>query len=167
MKVPEKIHLRKLPQKGRRSVSDEVAIAATVDDEVPLPKGLEFRSERERVVWGEFTRARARGQWRAIDLWYVAKMVRLWVDTEGTEQAITQSGRIVRNDRGTPIVNPLIALHDSQLRLQLAIGSRLGLLQAASIGPEGADPRDIASAALAQARMRHAYDDADDLIPRS
>ena len=168
MKVPEKPNLRKLPTKGRRSVSDAVTLAANaaVDDAVPLPAGLAFRSDRERVVWAEFTRARPRGAWRAIDLWYVLKMVRLWCDAEGTEAAIAGSGRIVRNERGTPIINPLIALHDAQLRLQLALGSRLGLLQSAAIGPEGADPRDMANAALAQARLRQAYDDADDLIPR-
>ena len=96
-------------RKGQRSVSDAVAIASELDEELPLPRGLEFRTERERVIWGEFTRARIPTGWRAIDLWYL--------------------GRVVRNKRGTPIVNPLIALHDSQLRLQLAIGSRLGVLQ--------------------------------------
>ena len=98
MKVPEKTQVRKLPKKGRRSVSDEVALAGSaVDDDVPLPAGLSFRSDRERVVWGEFTRARARGQWRAIDLWYVAKMVRLWVDNEGTEAAIAASMLAVKS----------------------------------------------------------------------
>jgi len=167
MKVPEKLPLQKLPKKGRRSVSDAVTLASgALDDAVPLPDGLSFRSDRERVVWAEFTRARPRGAWRAIDLWYVLKMVRLWVDCEETEAAIAASGRVVINARGTPIVNPLILLHDSQLRLQLALGSRLGLLQSSAIGPDGADPRDVATAALAQERLREAYERADDLIPR-
>jgi hypothetical protein len=167
MKIPEISSLKKLPKKGRRPVSGSVALAAdAVDDAVPLPPGLAFRSERERVVWAEFTRARPRGAWRSIDLWYVLKMVRLWVDAEETENEIAASGRIVRNERGTPVVNPLIALHDSQLRLQLTLGIRLGLLMSAGIGPDGSDPRDIAAAALTQARLRQAYQDADDLIPK-
>ena len=44
---------------------------------VPLPEGVLLRSDEERVIWGQFTRARAREDWRDMDLLLLAKVVRL------------------------------------------------------------------------------------------
>ena len=44
---------------------------------VPLPEGITLRSDEEHVIWGQFTRARAREDWRDMDLLLLAKVVRL------------------------------------------------------------------------------------------
>ena len=49
---------------------------------VPLPEGVLLRSDEERVIWGQFTRARAREDWRDMDLLLLAKVVRMEADSD-------------------------------------------------------------------------------------
>ena len=46
-------------------------------DSVPLPEGVLLRSDEEHVIWCQFARARAREDWRDMDLLLLAKVVRL------------------------------------------------------------------------------------------
>ncbi len=71
-----------------------------------------------------------------------------------------KSGPIVKNDKGTQIVNPFISLIDSLTRLQLAITRTLSMNQTAQ------DPRTLNGQGQEQARLRNVVDDFDDLIPR-
>ena len=47
---------------------------------IPLPEGVVLRSDGERVIWEQFTRARVRADWRDMDLLLLAKVVRLEAD---------------------------------------------------------------------------------------
>jgi hypothetical protein len=47
---------------------------------VDVPQGVELRTDEERVIWGQFTRARAREDWRDMDLLLLAKVVRMEAD---------------------------------------------------------------------------------------
>jgi hypothetical protein len=49
---------------------------------VPLPEGITLRSDEEHVIWGQFTRARAREDWRDMDLLLLAKVVRMEADSD-------------------------------------------------------------------------------------
>ena len=49
-------------------------------ESVPLPQGVELRSDEEHVIWDQFTRARAREDWRDMDLLLLAKVVRMEAD---------------------------------------------------------------------------------------
>jgi hypothetical protein len=49
---------------------------------IPLPEGVVLRSDEERVIWEQFTRARARADWRDMDLLLLAKVVRLEADSD-------------------------------------------------------------------------------------
>ncbi len=49
---------------------------------IPLPEGVVLRSDGERVIWEQFTRARVRADWRDMDLLLLAKVVRMEADSD-------------------------------------------------------------------------------------
>ena len=51
-------------------------------ESVPLPQGVELRSEDEMVIWGQVTRARAREDWRDMDVEIISSnfMHRHWTE---------------------------------------------------------------------------------------
>ena len=101
-------------------------------ESVPLPQGVELRSEDEMVIWGQFTRARAREDWRDMDLLLLAKFVRMEADIRQHQAAVEEQGVIIENQRGTPIPNPLLAIIDTVERRQLAVIRSMSLNQQAS-----------------------------------
>ena len=44
------------------ATSAVVGFVGAINDRIPLPAGVELRSEAELIIWHQFTRARARGQ---------------------------------------------------------------------------------------------------------
>ena len=101
-------------------------------ESVPLPQGVELRSEDEMVIWGQSTRARAREDWRDMDLLLLAKVVRMEADIRQHQAAVEAQGVIIENQRGTPIPNPLLAIIDTVERRQLAVIRSISLNQQAS-----------------------------------
>ena len=101
-------------------------------ESVPLPQGVELRSEDEMIIWGQFTRARAREDWRDMDLILLAKVVRMEADIRQHQAAVEEQGVIIENQRGTPIPNPLLAIIDTVERRQLAVIRSMSLNQQAS-----------------------------------
>ena len=104
---------------------------------VPLPQGVELRSEDELVIWDQFTRARAREDWRDMDLLLLAKVVRMEADIRSHQTLLEQQGVIVENQRGTQIPNPLLAIIDTIERRQLAV------IRSMSLNQQASDPRTI------------------------
>ncbi len=129
-------------------------------ERIPLPDGVILRDEAEMIIWGQFTRARARHDWRDFDLLLVAKAVRVEADIRKHQEMLDKTGAIIKNDRGTPIPNPLISIIDSLQRQQLAIIRSLSLCQTDS------DPRTMNSMGSAQAGYRKQFSQLDDLIAR-
>ena len=107
---------------------------------VPLPDGVELRSDQELVIWEQFTRARAREDWRDMDLLLLAKVVRMEADIRKHQDVLDRSGVLIKNQRGTMIPNPLINVIDTLERRQLAVIRSMSLNQMAS------DPRTINAA---------------------
>ena len=108
---------------------------------IALPEGVLLRSDEERVIWAQFTRARTRADWRDMDLLLLAKVVRLEADIRQHQTALDASGVILENRRGTPIPNPLLAVIDTLERRQMAVIRSMSLNQTAS------DPRTLNGAA--------------------
>ena len=101
-------------------------------ESVPLPQGVELRSDDELIIWGQFTRARAREDWRDMDLILLAKVVRMEADIRQHQAAVEEQGVIIENQRGTPIPNPLLAIIDTVERRQLAVIRSMSLNQQAN-----------------------------------
>ena len=138
----------------RKHRSDSVISAVTAfqnaDNDIELPDGIEFRSEEEKVVWRQFSRARAREAWRDFDLVLLAKAVKLEVDIRKYQTIIDLKGPIIKNDKGTPIENPFLRVIDTLTRQQLAIIRSMSLNQTAqdprtlnATGKSDADVRDV------------------------
>ena len=106
-------------------------------ESVPVPQGVELRNEAEMVIWDQFTRARAREDWRDMDLILLAKVVRMEADIRKHQETLDRSGVLIQNKRGTLVANPLLAVIDTLERRQMAVIRSMSLNQMAS------DPRTI------------------------
>ena len=127
---------------------------------VPLPQGVDLRSDEEMVIWDQFTRARAREDWRDMDLLLLAKVVRMEADIRNYQAQIELQGAIVENQRGTQIPNPLLTIIDTVERRQLAV------IRSMSLNQQASDPRTLNGSAKNVSGARSAVDNAsdDDLI---
>ena len=146
--------------------SDKNSVTAAVDgfqgaiQSVPLPDGVELRSDEELVIWEQFTRARAREDWRDMDLLLLAKVVRMEADIRKHQDVLDRSGVLIKNQRGTMIPNPLIAVIDTLERRQLAV------IRSMSLNQQASDPRTLNAAArnINEGRQVLGYLAAGDLI---
>lgn len=115
---------------------------------VAPPPGVKLRSEEERVIWDQFTRARAKDDWRDMDLILLGKVVRAEAQINALQEDLDQEGYILVNARGTQIENPLVRTIDTLQRQQLAI------IRSMSLNTTTADPRTVANQAKAESRAR-------------
>lgn len=120
---------------------------------IPLPEGVTLRSDEEHVIWSQFTRARAREDWRDMDLLLLAKVVRMEADIRKHQAMLDRTGVLTENKRGTVIPNPLLAVVDTLERRQLAVIRSMSLNQTAS------DPRTINGAAKGQSKALNTLQD--------
>lgn len=145
---------------SKDSHSNVVKLVSELSEKVALPSGVILRNEAEMVIWEQFTHARARDGWRDFDLLIVAKAVRLEADIRKYQQALDKSSPIVKNDKGTQIVNPFFAVIDNLQRQQLA------LIRSLSLNQTGQDPRTLNGQGQEQSRLRAKFDDVDELFAR-
>jgi hypothetical protein len=146
--------------------SDKNSLTAAVEgfqgaiQSVPLPDGVQLRSDEELVIWEQFTRARARDDWRDMDLLLLAKVVRMEADIRKHQDVLDRSGVLIKNQRGTMIPNPLIAVIDTLERRQLAV------IRSMSLNQQASDPRTLNATAknVNEGRQVLGYLAADDLI---
>ena len=111
--------------------------SGAIDDAILPPAGVELRSEKEHLIWSQFTRARAKEDWRDMDLILLAKIVKMEADIRAAQVELDAAGMMVENKRGTQIPNPLISVIDTLERRQLAVIRSMSLNQTAH------DPRTI------------------------
>lgn len=149
------------PQKlGKNSAANVVQLVSEMSEKIALPAGVILRTEAEMVIWEQFTRARAREGWRDFDLLIVAKAVRLEADIRKYQQALDKSSPIVKNEKGTQIVNPFFSVIDGLQRQQLA------LIRSLSLNQQAQDPRTLNGQGREQSGLRMAINSFDDLIAR-
>ena len=86
---------------GRNSATSAVAgFVGAINDQIALPAGLELRSEAELIIWHQFTRARARSEWRDMDLILLAKIVKMEADSRAAQIALGAMGMMIEIKRG-------------------------------------------------------------------
>ena len=115
--------------------------AGVIDDAILPPTGVELRSDKEHLVWNQFTRTRSTEDWRDKDLILLAKIVRMEVDIRAAQVELDAVGTMVENKLGTQIPNPLVSLIDTLERRQLAV------IRSMSLNQTTHDPRTINSTA--------------------
>ena len=92
-----------------------------INNRIPLPAGVELRSEAELIIWHQLTRARVRSDWRNGDLNLLAKIVKMEADIRAAQIEMDAMGMMIENKRGTPIPNLYLSLIDTLERSQLAV----------------------------------------------
>jgi hypothetical protein len=122
-------------------------------DRIPLPAGVELRSKAELIILHQFTRARARSDWRDMDLILLAKIVKMEADIRAAQIELDAMGMMIENKRGAPIPNPFLSVIDSLERHKLAVIRSMSLNQTAS------DPRTINGSAKIEGEARAALRD--------
>ena len=106
----------------KNSATSAVAgFVGAINDRIPLPAGVELRSEAELIIWHQFTRARARSDWRDMDLILLAKIVKMEADILAAQIELDAMVMIVENKRGTPIPNSLLSVIDVLKGCQLMV----------------------------------------------
>jgi hypothetical protein len=127
---------------------------------VPVPEGVELRTDDERIIWDQFTRARAREDWRDMDLILLAKIVRMEADIRRYQDQVEKQGDIVENRRGTQIPNPFLSIINTVENRQLRV------IRSMSLNQQHSDPRTINASAKVAQNARAVIDDVgdDDLI---
>jgi hypothetical protein len=126
---------RKTQRLGGNSTASRSAAFASASARIEPPPGVELRTDDEQTIWDQFTRARAKADWRDMDLILLAKVVRIEADIRKYQVSLDRSGPLIKNKRETLIENPLLRVIDTLQRQQLAIIRSMSLNQTAS------DPR--------------------------
>ena len=109
---------------------------------------MELRSDKEHLIWNQFKRARAKEDWRDMDLILLAKIVKMKADIRTAQVELDAVGMMVENKRGTQIPNPLISVIDTLERRQLAI------IRSMSLNQTTHDPRTINGTAKVESEAR-------------
>ena len=139
--------MKKLSDKNS-ATSAVAGFAGVIDDVILPPAGVELRNENEHLIWSQFTRARAKSDWRDMDLILLAKIVRMEADIRAAQAELDVVGMMVENKRGTQIPNPMISVIDTLERRQLAVIRSMSLNQTAS------DPRTLNGTAKVESEAR-------------
>lgn len=136
----------------RKQRSDSAAAALegfkNANSVVQPPDGVELRTDEERTIWSQFTRARARDAWRDFDLVLLAKVVKTEVVLRSCQAQLDATGLLTENKKGTPIENPMLRVYDTLLRQQLAI------IRSMSLNSTGKDPRTLNASAANEEEAR-------------
>lgn len=90
--------------------------------------------EGDQPFWDAIVCARARDTWNASDLENAANLARCKADIERLQTEIEQEGDIVKNDRGTQIVNPKHTLMETLTRRAMALSRMLHVHAEATVG---------------------------------
>ena len=121
--------MAKVQRLGRNSTITNIKLASSVSDDVPLPSGVILRSEDEMIIWRQFTRARAFNDWRDCDLLIIEQAVKAKADIRKYQIELDKTGAILINERGTPVVNPLVSIVDTLTRQFLSLSRSISLMQ--------------------------------------
>lgn len=150
----------------RRARSDSITAAVTAAQDatagpIEPPAHVALR-ERDWPFWNSIVSARARKTWNTADLENAANLARCKADIERLQSEIDAEGDIVKNERGTQIVNPKHTLLETLSRRAMAVSRMLHVHAEATQGESRQQP---GRAEAAQAAAEAAAAD-DGLIPR-
>ena len=94
--------------KRNRSDSAASAVKAMLNaalPELPVPAHVTLSDEALKF-WGGITRARARDEWREVDLVVAGQLAECQALIESESVALRAEGTLQKNDRGTVVENP-------------------------------------------------------------
>jgi hypothetical protein len=109
--------------KRNRADSAASAVKAMVNaakGDIPVPAHVKLRKGDE-VFWQGVVRARARDEWTDADLVVAGQLARCQADIEREQQDLDSEGTVVKNDRGTMVLNPRVSVLEQFARREMAL----------------------------------------------
>lgn len=76
----------------------------------------------------------ARAKWTDVDLAHAANLARCQADIEEAQRLLDKEGSILKNKRGTPVMNPRFTVLETLSRRAVAISAKIQVHAAATIG---------------------------------
>jgi hypothetical protein len=137
--------------KRNRSDSANSAVKAMLNASLPeleVPAHCTL-SEAAVKFWGGITRARAREEWREVDLVVAAQLAECQAMIESESALLRVEGTLATNDRGTVVENPRNRV------IQTLAAREMALMRTLLMGGKAAaDPRSFAGARRVEAQAR-------------
>lgn len=116
------------------------------------PPDFVHLSADARPYFISVVRARARDEWTELHLIVAAQLANCMCDLADEESFLLVEGRVVKNDKGTPVMNPRMAACEQLARKEMAL---MRTLQMGGRTPGGeGDARNKAGARKAEAEAR-------------
>jgi hypothetical protein len=109
--------------KRTRSDSAASAVKAMVDaakPEIPPPDYVVL-TESAMPFWSGVVRARARDEWAEVDLVVAAQLAQCQADIAEEDADLRIEGKVIRNDKGTPVMNPRTTVLEQLARREMAL----------------------------------------------
>lgn len=109
--------------KRNRADSATSAVKAMLNaakDTIQVPAHVKLR-DGDMVFWDGVVRARARDEWTETDLVVAGQLARCLHDIEDEQAALDIEGTVIKNDKGTPVVNPRVSVLEQFARREMAL----------------------------------------------
>lgn len=115
--------------KRTRADSAASAVKAMVDAAQPDLAVPDYVTLTASAVpfWAGVVRARARDEWTDVDLVVAAQLAQCQADIAEEDDALRCEGRVIKNDRGTPVMNPRTTVMEQLARREMALMRTLRL----------------------------------------
>jgi len=111
------------------SVAGEMALIKDAEGVISPPDGYTLDSVAEEKMWNIVTSARAKSDWRQIDLLIVHKIVKCETKLRDLERQLEMEGDVIENARGTPMPNPLASMINTQQQRQITLLLKINVMQ--------------------------------------
>lgn len=115
----------------------------------------------DMVYWAAIVRARARDEWTENDLQVAAQLARCRRQIQEEEKLLKAEGRVIENQRGTPIMNPRVTVIEQLSRRQMAL---MRSIQCTATATAGYSAHNVGRRRAAREAEAAATIEADDLL---
>ena len=115
--------LQNLSMKKQRTDSTAAKVSAMLNASLKTiepPCHVVLRAG-DRVFWHGVVRARARDEWTETDLVVAGQLARCLHDIQVEQVLLDEEGTVLRNDKGTQIVNPRVSVLEQFARREMAL----------------------------------------------
>lgn len=111
--------------KPRKSRADSAASAvkamvAAAQPDIAVPACMTL-TDSALPFWPGVVRARTREEWIEVDLVVAAQLAQCQADMSEEDELLRAEGRVIKNDKGTPVMNPRTTVMEQLARREMAL----------------------------------------------
>ena len=147
--------------KTKRTRADSAASAvkamvSAAQPDIAVPDCVVLTTSAE-PFWVGVVRARARDEWTEVDLVVAGQLAQCQADMAEEDEVLRAEGRVIKNDRGTPVMNPRTTVMEQLARREMALMRTLRMG-----GRIAGDTRDEAGKRKVERQSRKLRDELED-----